>query len=607
MFRDFELERDLMYESKCEFFLNNATVPELQKALPVMAGENNSLILNNKIKIERNIPANPQAPVMYGLEFYQQGCQPLIKYLIDTNFGFQTEYLQYSSDKFPVLKVVADNISNMTDIRYFARQIGPALGISEQWDDPMIRNTNFWQESHIEYHHYKQAFASLQGIVFCIMDITGHSRHLIIKITIDSDRYVLLPLTFAQHPNFSQPMVCHHAFSPDWWLFNTISLKNNPNAEVIICNCWEICEKNMFLSGLSVLGYFWGEGMIPHLHLECLSGRDVKILLLESFYEKITFQNLLEAILLKSKLKTMDIKSEVLLAKKETYYIENKIYWQNALPNAKVINTENLINMCKHAGIDIPENLSPDRLGMLNTSLSKTLIEDFAETGIITAVTIHQGVDISFITANLIRGILQKKHIFADRWKCHHRIIPECFVISSTMNRYNQLLSHLSPKKNFTFRGIGVLKHDDVAKCLNTILHENKSDIFIFSGREIIKEYSQELQETCDWVIRKNKSIVIISSFDGNVAENFIADHAGRNIHIWNGGKKQYEYIIEERPLLNGESSFFKVTYSENNWQTTNVSDEEIRNIEGRNVGMINNDEFFREKSQENKINNYRR
>ena len=439
------------------------------------------------------------------------------------------------------------------------------------------------------------------------MDITGHLRHLMIRITIDCNRYVLLPLTFAQHPNFPQPMVCHHAFSPDWGLLHPIAFNYNTQPDVIISNCWEICEANMCFMNFPVLGYFWGEGMIPHLHLEHLYGKNVKILLLESFDEKITFQNLLEAILLKSKLKAMDIKSEVLLAKKETYSTEDKIYWQNALPNAKVINTEKLINMCKNAGIDIPENLSPARLGMLNTSLSKTLIEDFVETGIITAVTIHQGVDISFITANLIRGILQKKHIFADRWKCHRRIIPECFVISSTINRYNQFLSYLSPKKNFTFRGIGVLKHDDVFTCLNSILHENKSDIFIFSGREIIKEYSQELQKTCDWVIRNNKAMVIISSFDGNAAENFIADHAGRNIHIWKSGKKQYEYIIEERPLLNEESSFFKVTYSENNWQTTNVSDEEIRNIEGRNVGMINNDEFFREKSQENKINNYRR
>jgi len=108
MFRDFEFERDIMYASKCEFFLNNADIKTLQKALPVVNGENNSIIFKGKIKIERDIPARPDLLPMYGFVNQIQGSQPLIKYCIDTDFGRCTEALLPYACKFPMLNVVGD-------------------------------------------------------------------------------------------------------------------------------------------------------------------------------------------------------------------------------------------------------------------------------------------------------------------------------------------------------------------------------------------------------------------------------------------------------------------------------------------------------------------
>ena len=367
MFRKIEFGRDIMYASKCEFVLNNADIKTLQKALPVTEGENNSLCLGNNIEIERNTPAYPLALPMYGLANHIQGAQPRIERYIDTDFGQRLELLQSCPCKFPVLNVVGDNIfGDPYQIPHFARQIGTALGISDQWDDQMMKNTGAWQEAKIEYAQYDIARQVKQGEVFPIMDNAGHIRNLIIKIYIDPYRYILLPLTFAQHPNFPQPMVCHHAFSPDWWLFNTIGLKHNPHAEAIICNCWEICEKAFGNEKNVLLGYFWGEEMIPHLHLECLVGRKVKLLIIESSDRATTSQNLLEAVLLQSRLKAMDINAGILLAKDESIF--------EAIPNliqsAKSITTDTLVNMAKSLNIDIPDNLSPNRFGMLSSAIA---------------------------------------------------------------------------------------------------------------------------------------------------------------------------------------------------------------------------------------------
>ncbi|MBO7329293.1 MAG: hypothetical protein J6W00_11045 [Lentisphaeria bacterium] len=609
MSRDFEFERNIMYASKCEFFLNNADIKTLQKALPVVNGENNSMILNRKIEIERDKPAVPEALPMYGFSCHIQGCQPLIKYWTDTNYGCNTEELCPCPYKFPVLNVVADNTFGiLPQTLHFARQIGPALGISDQWDDRLMKNAGAWQEARIEQWRYEEAHVSIknlnQGEVYLVMDNEGFIRHLIMKMYLANSNYILLPLTFAQHPNFPQAMVCHHAFSPDWRLFSPWGVKNLP-AEVIISNCWEACTMPCFNTDIIILGYFWGEGMIPHLHLECLHGRKVKILLLKSCNNKIPRQNLLEAILLKSRLKAMDVKADILLAKEETYTAYYYFYRQDILQQSESITTETLVNMGRKFGIDIPENLSPNRFGRLQQISSRTLIGDFAESGNLTAVTIHHGVDINLVTTAILYGILQNENIFPDHWPCKSRIIPECFIISSTVNKHQRLLKQLTPESTFTFHGLDNLKKDGAVKCLNGICHENKSDIFIFSGREIVKEYPKELQEICDWAIKKNKAIVIVTSHDGSASENFIADHAGRDIHIWKSGKDQYEYIIEDRPLLGEKSSFFKAIFSENTWDTASVSDDEIRNITGRNIIR----QSIGENGSENtvKMDNYRR
>ena len=123
--------------------------------------------------------------------------------------------------------------------------------------------------------------------------------------------------------------------------------------------------------------------MISHLHLECLNGRNVSLLVLESYSTDITRQNLLEAVLLKSRLKSMNINTAILLAEHKSCCEAS----QDVLQSTKSITTEALVNMGRKFGIDIPENLSPNRFGRLQQISSRTLIGGFAESGTLTAVT----------------------------------------------------------------------------------------------------------------------------------------------------------------------------------------------------------------------------
>ena len=135
----------------------------------------------------------------------------------------------------------------------------------------------------------------------------------------------------------------------------------------------------------------------------------------------------------------MDINAGILLAKTEKYFTNGL----EALQKAKDITTEALVDMAKQFSIDIPDNLSPNRFGMLSQTAANTLVEEFVEEGALTAITVHDNVDMTLITTSVLAGILRQGSVFPDYWRCHAQIVPECFIISSTANRYNQIFKQL--------------------------------------------------------------------------------------------------------------------------------------------------------------------
>ena len=308
-------EAEVTRTSKAEFAHLAFPAEELQRALCVSQGDTqNELQLGEHLRIVRDKPLSPGAPTLYGIDAKGiSGSHPLIVGLGAINYGIMEEVLLPSFDRYPVLGTVLnflqENGSELRSVAELAGQIAPALNLSDEWDDPIVRrDENTWKEAKIEFEQYPLIKETWQESVLPVRDFDGFIRHLILNTIIDGER-VIMPLTFAQNPKFRRPLVCYFAFSPKWWLVGSEQLKCYPKAEVWITNtigCADSVIENpprrIFLS------YCFGRGMIPHLELDCLRGRNVKVLIRRSKDEHETRRNLEEGVLMVSRLKEMDIK-----------------------------------------------------------------------------------------------------------------------------------------------------------------------------------------------------------------------------------------------------------------------------------------------------------
>ncbi|MBQ7206199.1 MAG: hypothetical protein IJS01_00220 [Lentisphaeria bacterium] len=308
-------EAKVSMTSKAEFAHLAFPAGELQRALSVsQGGTQDELQLGEHLRIVRDTPAFPGAPALYGIDAKGiSGSHPLIAGLKAINYGITDEVLLPSCDRYPVLNTVLKFLQargcEFSSVAELAGQIAPALNLSGEWNDPIVRRKeNTWQEAKIEYEQYPLIKETWQERVVPVRDFDGFIRHLILETVIGGER-VIVPLTFAKHPKFRQPMVCYFAFSPKWWLLGSEQLKWYPKAEVWITNtlgCTNSVIENpprrIFLS------YCFGRGMIPHLELDCLRGRDVKVLIGRSKDKYENRRNLEEGVLLASRLKDMDIK-----------------------------------------------------------------------------------------------------------------------------------------------------------------------------------------------------------------------------------------------------------------------------------------------------------
>ena len=491
-----------------------------------------------------------------------------------------------------LFKYLQSNGCSLKDELELAEQLAPALGIYGGWIEPaLVDSGNSWKEAKIEYEQYFAAKEMSDGNIYAIKDVDGYIRHLICENYADG-KVCILPMTFAQHPNYRTPLVCHFIFSSEWWLMGSEQLKLYPEAEVLITNELH-CQNSNPAADRIFLRYFFGKEMIPYLRLECLKSRNVKILLNMTSNKLEMRNNLEETILLMARLKELDIKAEIMqINDAEPLNPENS---DSGLPNVvfhckpEKVGIEKIVTLGISYGIKIPENLRPDRYGALWHDSVKPLVNDFLYTSAVTTLTMSSGTDLSLITTSIIAG-LKKGQLFSGKWDCCHQISPICFIQPCTVSRHNALFKQLSADK-FTFYELPCGKKEDIESRLGNIVKENGSDVFLFEAREIVSDCKKELKIACEWAIKNRLGVVIITSQEDRAAEEFFADISFKNIYVWRTGKKKNEYIIEDRPLLIGDPVFFKIMYSNGGWSYEDVELEEICEIPGRNVIRLQEEE----------------
>ena len=595
-----EQEAKVALTSKCEFAGCAFPVGELQRALGVSPGGNpGELRFGELLRIAREKPQSPTAPPLYGFDAEGiSGTQPLIASLEAINYGIAEEVLLPSSERYPVLSKILEflqaNGCEFRSVEELAGQIAPALNVSGQWDDPIVRRSeNTWKEAKIEGEQYLPALKSQQGTVLAVRDLDGFIRHLILKVVIDG-KAVIVPLTFAQHPQYRQPMVCYFAFSPRWWLIGSEQLKMYPEAELWITNdiyCTDSVisadPKRIFLS------YFFGKEMIPHLELVCLLGRNVTVMVELDPIPHETRRNVEEAILLMSRLKSMDIKVEFKVVDKSapTYHGTAKYHGDLKLPDVislyspRDVTIEQVVMMAKAHRIEIPENLRPDRYGALDTNAEQPIVKGFINTGEVTGITIHTGVDITLVACSIVHG-LRSGAIFSGKWSCCKNVHPVLFIMTNTAHRHNAIFAKFTNTK-FPIYEIPCGNKEKIENNLYHIVKENGFNVFVFEARQIVSEYKKELQIACEWAQKHRIGVVVITSEEDLAAATFFSDISGRDIHFWWSEKIKHEYIVEDRPLLFGDASAFKIMLNRHGWSVQEHAEDELRTLKDRNVTIL--------------------
>ena len=592
-----EKEAEVSLTSKCEFAGCAFPVGELQRALGVSPGGNPGVLqFGEHLRIARETPQAPTAPPLYGFDAEGiSGTQPLIAGLEAIDYGIPEEVLLPSSERYPVLSKILEflqaNGCEFRSVEELAGQIAPALNVSGQWDDPIVRrNENTWKEAKIEGEQYLQALKSQQGAVWAVRDFDGFIRHLILKTVIDG-KAVIVPLTFAQHPKYRQPMVCYFAFSPSWWLVGGELLKRYPEAEAWITN--SIDCGNSFDERRIFLSYFFGKEMIPHLELDCLRGRDIKSLIIKEPDGHETRRNVEEAILLMSRLKSMDIKAEFKIVDKSapTYHGTAKYHGDLKLPDVislyspRDVTIEQVVMMAKAHRIEIPENLRPDRYGALDTNAEQPIVKGFINTGEVTGITIHTGVDITLVACSIVHG-LRSGAIFSGKWSCCKNVHPVLFIMTNTAHRHNAIFAKFTNTK-FPIYEIPCGAREKIEERLYNIVKENGFNVMIFESRQIVQEYRKELQIACEWAQKHRIGVAVIVSEEDRSAATFFSDISGRDIHFWWSEKIKHEYIVEDRPLLFGDASAFKIMLNRHGWSVQEHAEEELRTLKDRNVTIL--------------------
>ena len=593
--KDRDDEHNHCVKSKVEFALRSFPIEKLQAAIRIFEDEDKKIQLCAWLSIARDRPLHPQAPACYSINgdkkrFYNQ---PLIAQSIGISYGMQQEIRMPIPGESPMLttlfKYLQSNGCSLKDELELAEQLAPALGIYGGWIEPaLVDSGNSWKEAKIEYEQYFTAKEMSDGNIYAIKDVDGYIRHLICENYADG-KVCILPMTFAQHPNYRTPLVCHFIFSPEWWLMGSEQLKLYPEAEVLITNELH-CQSGNPAADRIFLRYFFGKEMIPYLRLECLKSRNVKILFNMTSNKQELRINLEEVILLMSRLKELDIKAEIMQINDDEPL--NQEISDPGLPNVvfhykpEKVGIEKIVTLGISYGIKIPGNLRPDRYGVLLNQKRHTLIDGFLNAGELTAVTVHTGVDLTMLACSIVSG-LQHGTIFSKKWTCKRKINPALFIKNNTVTRHNIIFEKLSAD-NCACYEIPTGTKDMIEDRLYHIVKENSFNVLIFENRAIVQEYTKELQIACCWGQKHGIDIVIITSQEDQAAEVFFSDICGKDIHIWWSEKEQYEYIVEDRPLLFGKVTAFKITFKQCKWDVQDNAENELYGIVERNVSILN-------------------
>lgn len=248
-------------------------------------------------------------------------------------------------------------------------------------------------------------------------------------------------------------------------------------------------------------------------------------------------------------------------------------------------NIDDIVRTAMAQCIDIPDNLRLDRYGALYGSTGHPIVENLITAGEITVMTAHTGVDMPLVACSIVSG-LRNGEIYPGKWPCCRKVPTALFIKGNTRPRHMTIFKELSADNPPSYE-IPCGNKEKIENNLYHIVKENGFNVFVFEARQIVSEYKNALQIACEWAQKHRIGVVVITSEEDLAAATFFSDISGRDIHFWWSEKIKHEYIVEDRPLLFGDASAFKIMLNRHGWSVQEHAEDELRTLKDRNVTIL--------------------
>lgn len=461
---------------------------------------------------------------------------------------------------------------------HIARQLAPVFGITENWNEEVFHKEELsWQEAHIEYAMFDKL--PVQNDYIAVKDTNGNIRSLIIILR-EEEQNVIRPLSFAQNPNYICPLYCYFSFTPSWYLFNTEYLKIYPHAEIIITNELSVVLGNTPDRSCIFLGYFFGKGMIPFLHLECLYKRNISLFYMETCDEAENRENLEEIFSLLSRFTEMGMKVELLISTarkscssckktqnfsllKGHIYLEEEEYTP-PLPVSKAT----LIQKGMNKDLIIPDNIRLETFGKIRTFTGKYMIEDLLASGRKTVFALHENIDILSFSSVIVNAICHEKELFGGKWTIKMQLQPVIFIPASQSMDFADKSGTELPVYNLDFPQ----EKTKIEHHLNAIRREEDCNILIFLLPEEYSLKQPVLEAISLWAYSRHCGILFLCSIREKLS-------ASRRYTFKRIKSDTITYAVEEDAPFDPHPEKFKLQLENSKWQAKELTEEERKEL----------------------------
>lgn len=458
-------------------------------------------------------------------------------------------------------------------LAHTARQLASPLGITGEWDEKALQKPDLsWQQAHIEYAMFEKLSPGNDFIP--VKDENGNIRNLFSILELEG-KNAIIPVSFAQNPNYIQPLTCYFSFSASWNFLNTEYLKKYPLAEIVITNELSVVLGNRPTEKRIVLGYFFGKGMIPFLFLKMLYKRKVSLLYMNTCNNTRNRENLTEILALLSRFTEMGMKVKLLkstaekgsfLNKNDTFlplkgniYLEEEVY-APPLPVSK----ETLILEGMNRDIIIPDNIRLETFGKIRTSAGKWMIEGLLTSGRKTVFMLHESIDLLSFSTIIVNAICYEKELFIGKWAIQTELTPVIFLPSSQSMDFEDKSGSSLPMYDLDFPQDKV----KIEHRLNAIYREENCNmlIILLPREHLLKQVA--LETISFWGHSRKCGILFLCSTNEKIP-------ASRKYTLKRIKSETISYAVEEDSPFWPNPEKFKILLKNGKWHAEELSESE--------------------------------